>query len=295
MTCYVEHAFKAKALERIGLANEIIEEYRAQGFLLTLRQLYYQLVARDVIANTLREYKKLGNLVKDARLAGLIDMDAIEDRTRGVREVSTWDDPNEILATCAEQFRYDKWKDQPCRVECWFEKDALAGVFEHACDEYDVPRVSTRGYGSLSLVYEAYVRFARHRRNGQAVVILHFCDHDPSGLDMTDDITKRFGWDCFGSHVEVERIALNLDQVEEYSPPPNYAKATDSRHFSYVRSTGTEECWELDALSPTVLAELVRGEVEQRIDLDQWQESVEREAEARAALRVNADNFEVGS
>jgi len=67
------------SLALVDKCNAIIAEYVAQGFVLTLRQLYYQLVSRDVIANKQTEYKRLGSIVNDARLAGLIDWDAIED------------------------------------------------------------------------------------------------------------------------------------------------------------------------------------------------------------------------
>jgi hypothetical protein len=291
---YVEHQFKADSWKRIDQANVIIEEYAEQGFRLTLRQLFYQFVARDLIKNTQKEYKNLGTLVRNARLAGFISMQAIEDRTRGVEALSTWDDPKDLLGAAAREFRYDKWENQTVRVEVWYEKDALAGVFEQACAQYEIPHVSTRGYASLSLVYEAAERFKQwDDLSGQNVVLLHFTDHDASGIDMTDDLTNRFGADCFDAWVDVRRIALTMEQVEQYDPPPNYAKATDSRHEKYILRTGTHECWELDALSPQVLADLVREEVEGLIDSDAWEEATERENEAREALQRNANEFEV--
>jgi DNA repair exonuclease SbcCD nuclease subunit len=77
---------------------------------------------------------------------------------------------------------------------------------------------------------------------------------------MTRDIRDRLelfasghlGW-TDANRISVERIALNWDQVEQYSPPPNPAKLTDSRGAGYVACTATSS-WELDALEPTVLA-----------------------------------------
>ena len=82
---YVEKNFRPETLDRIELANGIIDEYRAAGYVLTVRQLYYQFVARDLIANNTQEYNRLKSFVSDGRLAGLIDWDAIEDRTRSGR------------------------------------------------------------------------------------------------------------------------------------------------------------------------------------------------------------------
>ena len=123
---YVSKDFSAKSLATIDLANRIIDEYRAQGYTLTLRQLYYQFVARDLIPNRVQEYKRLGSVVNDARLAGLIDWEAIEDRTRNLRSLAHWTSPDSIVEACASQYRIDKWARQPVRVEVWIEKEALA-------------------------------------------------------------------------------------------------------------------------------------------------------------------------
>ena len=83
MTCEFFKAtkFRASSLAIIDQANEIIDEYQADGYDLTLRQLYYQFVARNLIPNSQSEYNKLGTAINNGRLAGLIDWDAIKDRT----------------------------------------------------------------------------------------------------------------------------------------------------------------------------------------------------------------------
>lgn len=118
---YIERKFRDETLVVIDTANNILESYQKQGFQLTLRQLYYQFVARGLIPNTERSYKQLGSIVNDGRLAGLIDWDHIEDRTRGVEELSHWTSPADIIRTCSEQYRIDKWRTQPCRVAVWLE------------------------------------------------------------------------------------------------------------------------------------------------------------------------------
>lgn len=157
--CYIEKSFAAKSVKVIDLCNGIIAEYTKQGYSLTLRQLYYQLVARGHIGNRTTEYKRLGSIVNDARLAGLIDWDAIEDRTRNVKTIASWTSPQEIVDACADSFAYDHWADQPCHVEVWVEKEALAGVIDRAATRLDVPHLSCRGYMSQSEQHAAGRRF----------------------------------------------------------------------------------------------------------------------------------------
>ena len=131
---YKQKSFNRASLIKIHQAIEILDEYMAQGFKLTLRQLYYQFVARDLIKNTQREYVKLGRVISDARLCGLIDWDAIEDRTRFLRSIPTWDNPADILYNAADQYKEDVWLDQDVYMEVWIEKDALVGVLEPICN-----------------------------------------------------------------------------------------------------------------------------------------------------------------
>jgi hypothetical protein len=293
--CYEDKQFGAARLAVIAQANEIIETYAAQGYDLTLRQLYYQFVSRDLIPNKQSEYKRLGCIVSEGRRAGLIDWDAITDRTRNLQSLSSWEGPEDIVAAVAKQFRYDRWATQPAYVEVWFEKDALMGVFERISNELRVPFFSCRGYTSDSEVWGAAQRLAskadeevdERRRD---IVILHFGDHDPSGIDMTRDIRDRL--ELFGADgVDVRRLALNMKQVKQYNPPPNPAKETDSRFAGYRAKFGGQS-WELDALEPTVLAALVRREISDLIDQEKWDEEVARETVARAQLQAISDNYE---
>lgn len=285
--CYREKRFSADRLEKIEKANAIIDEYRAQGFELTLRQLYYQFVSRDLIANNQREYKNLGDVINDGRLAGLIDWEAIVDRTRELRSVDHWDCPADIISACASQFRTDKWASQEYRVEVWIEKDALVGVIEGICKELDVPYFSCRGYTSQSEMWSAAMRLKGYK--GQTPYIIHLGDHDPSGMDMSRDITDRLA-EFAGKPVEVNRIALNPNQVEQYHPPPNPCKLTDSRATGYMAEHG-DESWELDALEPRVIADLIRDTVHQLRNLDAWDKEVDLEAEHRRKLKAVSDKW----
>lgn len=287
---YTPRTFSAESRELITHANTIIAAYQAQGYSLTLRQLYYQFVSRDLIANNLKSYKRLGSVINDARLAGEIDWSAIEDRTRNLHSLPCWTTPGEIIRACANQFRIDKWRTQPNRVEVWIEKEALAGVFERVCDDLQVPFFSCRGYTSQSEMWVAGQRLKGIIDNGQHPVILHFGDHDPSGMDMTRDIIDRLTL-FIGDNIHLKRLALNMDQVEEYGPPPNPAKITDSRAASYIQIHGNES-WELDALEPDTLAALVRDFVEGIREDEQWQEEVEQEEEHRRLLGVVSQQWQ---
>ncbi len=286
--CYVERKFSAESQKLIDQANEIFAEYEAAGFVLTLRQLYYQFVSRDLLPNKVESYKRLGSVINDARLAGLIDWELMEDRTRSLKSRPSWNDPAEIVSACASQFRIDKWADQKYRPEVWIEKDALAGVFERVCEELQVPYFSCRGYTSQSEMWVAGQRLQRWLKGKQTPVIFHFGDHDPSGMDMTRDIVDRLA--LFMGGVKLERLALNMDQVEEHQPPPNPAKITDSRAAGYISKFG-DESWELDALPPEILAGLVRDQIVQIRDEKKWKAAVEREKEHRRLLNQVSEQW----
>lgn len=288
---YEDWSPSPKSMAMLVAAREIITEYRRQGYLLTLRQLYYQFVARDLVPNTQRSYKNLGNVIAKGRMAGLIDWTAIEDRTRNLTAWQTFDSPEEAIARLERSFTLEKWEHQPTYVEVWVEKEALAGVFERICSNLEVPFFACRGYVSLSEMWSAAMRLRDRSEAGKEITVLHFGDHDPSGIDMTRDIEERTGlftgWD---RSIAVRRIALNMDQVEEHRPPPNPAKLTDSRASGYVEEYGYSS-WELDALDPAVLSGLVRDNVDELRDDGLWEEAEAEEAEAKETLELIRDRY----
>jgi len=266
---YQEKTFRDDIAAYIRKANEIVATYLAQGYRLTLRQLYYQFVARDILPNTERSYKNLGNWVNEARLAGLLDWNAIEDRTRNLKRNSHWDGPADIVRSAAQSYGIDLWEGQEYRVEVWVEKEALAGVIERPSRSLDVPWFCCRGYVSQSEMWRAAMRLIDYEQDGAKTVIIHLGDHDPSGIDMTRDIQDRLA--LFGADTRVLRIALNMDQVEHYGPPPNPAKLSDSRSNGYVEAFGFQS-WELDALEPSVIDALVSETVEEYLDVAKYED-----------------------
>lgn len=273
---FKDFRFRRGTLAVIDQANEIIEEYTGQGYELTLRQLYYQFVARDLIPNTQKSYKRLGCIVNDGRLAGLIDWDSIVDRTRKCKAITHWDNPEEIIRVYSQYYKMDLREDQENYVEVWVEKEALAGIVERVCTRLDVPWFACRGYVSQSAMYEAAERFHEQIAEEKDCTILHLGDHDPSGLDMTGDIKRRM--DMFQCYINMKRIALNMDQIKKYSPPPNFAKITDSRYAPYRKRYG-KDSWELDALEPAVITKLIEHHVAKLTEPDKIaaRESIQRE------------------
>ncbi len=286
--CYEEKNFRKETLRMIETANAIIARYEAQGYDLTLRQLYYQLVSRDIIPNTEKEYEKLSRTISDARLAGLVDWNSIVDRTRNLRKTSHFDDPSDIVEAAAAQYRIDKWETQPNRIEVWIEKDALIGVIAGVCQRLDLPYFSCRGYTSQSEMWSASQRLREWVECEQTPIILHLGDHDPSGIDMTRDVDDRL--QMFMAGTSIQRLALNWKQVEQYRPPPNPAKLTDTRADAYVARFGLSS-WELDALEPTVIGALIENAVMQFRDPELWEQAVKEEEEGRKLLQQAASRW----
>jgi hypothetical protein len=300
---FQEKRFGAEAMSMIKTINGILETYEAQGFDLSLRQLYYQLVARALIENTERSYKNIGNLVSDARLAGLIDWDMIKDRGREMTKNPHWDNPRQFLENVAPQFRFNLWHDQDVYVEVMVEKQALEGVLEPVCKTLDVPFTANKGYSSSSAMYEASKRFLAAAEDGKECYVIYLGDHDPSGIDMSRDVEERLDMfvktsmgrmDEIGpnepSAVTMKRVALNMAQVRELNPPENPAKITDSRAASYISRFG-ESSWELDAIEPRQLAQIVTDAVEEVMDGDKFNANLAKMKKNRDELIKFAKKF----
>jgi hypothetical protein len=307
--------FADETLKTIDTINAIISEFSQQGFIVTLRQLYYQLVARDLFPDNRRwrridnnrwvkdpqgtknaepNYKWLGNIVNDGKVAGLIDWDAMEDRTREFIRRQRWKSGKDILAAVVKGFHMDMWSNQPARPFVVIEKDALAGVLAPTCHALDVPLLAAKGYPSGSALREFAIQDIMPFAHEQRVVIVHLGDHDPSGLDMTRDLRERVEMfaeaERYGFDVEVRRIALNMDQIKARKPPPNPAKVEDPRAKDYIRDYGTES-WELDALPPAYLAKLVRDEISECTVTKKWKTRNAEVNRIRSALRKLVKNF----
>lgn len=322
---FISHNFQNKTLALIDQANDILAEYAAQGFTsMTLRQIYYQMVARDMIPNSLRSYKRLGSVLSDARDAGLISWARMQDPTRRISQLYHLEDFKDALLDSARSFRRDLWANQPWWVLVMVEKEALAGVVGSVCEDWDVPFTANRGYPSASHLWRIASDIQLKISEGKKVLVLHLGDLDPSGWDMTSDVVMRlalyarqaagivdldeddFTWpehrdlvsiwenetigDESSEELLIKRVALNMDQVEQYDPPPNPAKISDSRAGFYIDKFGRSS-WELDALAPPVFKELLEAEIKGVLDQDQYNEDKQLAADDKDALFTLATNF----
>ncbi len=306
---------KPETILIIERANEILDEYAEQGFNLTLRQLYYQFIARDLFPdsyinptegtkNNISSYNKLKGIVSAAREGGMIDWDRLVDRGRSSENRSHWRDASHFIRTVTPQFTTDLWRDQPKRVEVWVEKDALSDVIERACRPLDVPFTACKGYMSASTMWDAAHNRMLHNWNeyNQETVVLHLGDHDPSGIDMTRDIEERLN--MFASQTDtayldsqgnptitVQRIALTRAQVTRYAPPPNPAKEIDPRFRDYEAIHGAQS-WELDALSPQVIMDLITSRIRPHMDREIFKDALRTELSERNHLRKVHANWD---
>jgi hypothetical protein len=279
---------RADTLAVVARARQICQAYADAGYGLSLRQLYYALVKELAIPNTDESYARLKSIITRARRAGLIDWTHIEDRTRVLRQFETWADPSAAVNELAGYYHEDLWRDQDYYLECWVEKDALEEVVRRAAQTWSVPSFACKGYASESSMWRAAMRLADAQRRGKRPVVLYAGDHDPSGLDMGRDIEDRLyllmqAWAALPS-LQVERIALTIEQVEERDLPPNPAKQTDSRWREYVLSTGLDLSWELDALEPAELAGLFDAAIRRYVVLDRFERNT-------AAMEENRDTL----
>lgn len=321
------------------MINEIIEEYRRQKYILTLRQLYYQLVTRDVIPNKSSEYSKLSTLLKEGRMGGIVDWDAIEDRLRKPSQPASWDTPADAMDSLIAQYKKPRMFGQDNYIEVWVEKDALSGVLKRVTEPYHIPILVNRGYSSASAMYDSYRRFESALGRKQKVTVLYLGDFDPSGIDMIRDIKDRISefliaskyiankfsqlYDDLDEHEDIiyeyrdlaqERlavtkgyneddypdmmetvaarlyaqdfvkknydvipIALTRKQITQYNPPPNPAKTTDPRSGDFIDKHGTKS-WEVDALKPEILNEILTTNILKLIDEDKYNRIIREEA-----------------
>jgi hypothetical protein len=271
----------AQTWDIIRHCEEIVNEYLQQDIKLTLRQLYYQLVARGFIPNHDKVYDKLSILLTDARYNGLIDWESIEDRIRVPKMHAEWDNVLALIKSAKYSYRLPRWSDQNFYIELFTEKDALSSVLQPIADDWHIHFCVNRGYSSASAMYDLSKRIIGQLEAGKRCIILYLGDHDPSGLDMLRDITERNaefltkGNEYIYPAFEVVPIALTGAQVKQYNPPSNPAKLTDPRAKWYIAKYG-DKSWEVDALRPEVMIKLVNDTIAKYVDLPKL-EAVKRQ------------------
>ena len=278
----VNYRLTKNNLEMLDIVNGILDELQAQGYTLTLRQLYYQLVAKGIIPNRQSEYSKLSTLLVKGRMCGVVDWNAIEDRVRRPQLPYWVFDVEMAIDDTIKSYRLNRQSGQQHYIEVWCEKDALSGILSRVTSHYHIRLMINRGYSSASAMYRAYKRFLMYQEDLKDLVILYLGDHDPSGLDMIRDVDDRLR--TFGVLVDVVHIALTMEQIEKYNPPPNPTKITDPRAEWYLNEYGNTS-WEVDALSPQILTELLKKEINYYVDEDMFNDVIKQEEEDKIELK----------
>lgn len=259
----------------------IIEDYEKIRHQITVRQVFYQMVARNFLGNTKNNYYAVGKLLRYGRMSGEIDWNTIVDRTRSIQMPLEFRGMKELGSFIKNKYRKCRWEDQTHYVMVMVEKEALAGILKRVTDAYHVPLLANKGYPSASFLYEAAGWILTQKAAYKKCHILYLGDHDPSGMHMPDDIKKRLAeLDC---HVDVERIALNMDQIKKYGLPYNKVKRKDSRSHKYAGMYG-EKSWELDALDPKILADLLTENIGKYLRKNIYNKKIKEEDDEKKHL-----------
>lgn len=291
---------RGRSSSTLALLNAalLVSEGLVDYWPLTLRQIYYRLVAGLVIANNIGQYQRLSRVLSAARIAGDFPEDAMEDRSRRLLRADGYADRAEFVGAEVEGFlagyRRDLLQSQPVALEAWVEKDALSRIVYDVAAPYCVPTVVVRGQVSTSFLLKARDRVAAAADQGKNTVILYFGDLDPSGwrIPLAAERTLR---EDLRAPVELVRCALNPAQVEKYGLPndPHAQKEKDPNRPAFRKMYGDLSV-ELDALEPAILEELVVRAIRERLDLDALEQELvaqERDRSALAGMRLQVQEF----
>ena len=276
------------ARDLITIIDELTEYWP-----LTVRQVYYQCVARLLIDNKLAEYQRVSKLMTTLRRNDLVSWDAIEDRTRRTTDKRGVPGLSEFITEQSEYFldwRYYhrcRVQEQDAYLEAAIEKDALSSIVEDVLWPYCTRLNVVRGQVSATMAHDMSLRFDSAYRNGQRPVLLYFGDLDPSGiaipLSLIDKMKEHHTVD-----VTLDRRALNPQQIDEFNLPESFeaAKKDDPNYKKWLRDYSGVPATELDALHPGVLRDLVKDAVESHLDMESFREQMEIEERERERLKV---------
>lgn len=248
---------------------------------MTIRQVFYRLVSMAAIDKTEGEYKKtVCRLLTEMRLDGSIPFGWIADNTRWMRKPVTHNSMEAALKDAARLYRRNLWRNQEHHVEIWLEKDALAGVLMDVTEVYDVPLMVTRGYPSLTYLYEAAEVMNAHKK---PAFIYYFGDLDPSGADIDRHAQKRIREIAPKLNLTFQRVAVTRDQIEQYKLETRPTKGTDSRAKKFEGDSV-----EVDAIPSATLKALADLCITQHIDQRQFKITKEAEKSEREYLTTIA-------
>ncbi len=256
----------------------------AREGIVTIRHLFYCLVSEAGLEKTEASYKQLGNHLTNWRKRGLIPWNAFADNTRWHIGTTTYDSAVEALENTVEAYRRNLWLDQDTYLEIWVEKDAIAGLVSDAANAFGVKTFVCRGFASGTSLYSAAETFKRWTERGKVCRIAYLGDHDPSGVVIDRIALKAF--EMHGAEVEMERLAVTPEQIEQYNLPTRPAKAGDTRAKHWIGG-----CVEVDALPTSTLKAMVSDAITKHIEQGAWERLRRTEELERASLLETVNAF----
>jgi hypothetical protein len=278
---------KVRGMARASL--DLIEKMAAiaeKAQPITGRGVGYKLFTASLIASMADDdMARVYRLLKIAREQGTIPWHWIVDETRELEQVSTWDNPEEYVEAVSRSYRRDFWNQQPVRVEVWSEKGTVRGLLKPVLDEYGVGFRVMHGFSSATVAHDI-----ADDNDGRLLIALYVGDHDPSGMWMSErDLPARmekYG----GDHVQVRRIAVTRKQTRGVPSFPASDKESDPRYEWYVKNYG-KRCWEIDALDPNDLRDIVQQAIKDEIEPEAWDRCATVERAERESLRTVLDSW----
>jgi hypothetical protein len=265
----------------VEAVRRVLEEYRAH-LPLTIRQVFYRLVALEVLGKTERDYKGLCEKVNRARRGLLVPFDAIRDDGLTHKPGHDFADLEDALGyfdRLARSARFDLQADQSCRLVLWCEAAGMVPQLQRVGARYGVDVVSSGGFDSLTAKHDMACQL------GQAPhEVLHIGDFDPSGVHVFSSLAEdvnALASDLGLEPVTFTRLAVTPAQIARLGLPTAPPKVTDRRAFD---GAGTVQA---EAIPPDELARIIGEALTSRLDLEAIAEAERQAEEWRAELQAN--------
>jgi hypothetical protein len=267
--------------ESTRLCKEMNETYDQK---VTVRQIYYHLFSKGIIKLNLRDYHKVCNILTVARLRGFVSFEWIEDRSRRMLGNMLYSNAEHFLDSVKNRFRKNTWGNQENFVIILIEKEALAQIVWDIAEAYNVFVFPTKGFSSWSMFTQEIKSVVECFGRSKKLIVLVLSDLDPSGGYIKEDYENKFRFmvkEMGFPEPRIVKIAITEEQIEEYDLPPmkkNY------------RNKGIMKIWELDALPPKAMREIVRKAIESNMDLEELRKDRESEKNEKEQLQILIDN-----
>jgi hypothetical protein len=268
--------------------RDAIVDVLTEGGRMTVRQVFYQLVVRNVIEKSEAAYQGIViRLLTEMRLDGTVGWERIVDETRRTRQTRTFDSITDALENTAQFYRRSALRECGDYIEIWCEKEALAGLIWEEASDYDVPVLVSKGMPSLTQLIGTAHQISNAARHGKNTYIYQFGDHDPTGALIPKTMERRLDELCEKLHCPsplLMRVALTPVQIGLLNLPTRPTKRDGNTHAKAFAGDSVE----LDALPPAVLRDLIHDVIEDHINPDTLQTLRAAEESERETLMALA-------